>query len=140
VIWSRAFEKMSGQDDHDVRASISTRPLATRWRSRWGDLARDRGRKLAMLLRRPRYVCMIDAAEVIKSFDRPVTREFAANSKTDESLSRLCGRVSYLAISSAREYLFASAGGPAMRRRSIARSMPRARASNFGRRVRAPIT
>ena len=69
--------------------------------------ARDRGRQLAMLGGDPRYVCMIDAAEVIKSFDP------AGNARIRgefEELMRIypgfAAGYSYLAIVYAREYLF----------------------------------
>jgi adenylate cyclase len=107
VIWSRAFEKMSGKDDRDIErhliiqlANALVQPFGVIW-------ARDRGRQLAMLGGDPRYVCMIDAAEVIKSFDP------AGNARIRDELEELmkvypgfAAGYSYLAIVYAREYLF----------------------------------
>jgi tetratricopeptide (TPR) repeat protein len=113
VIWSRAFEKMSGKHDHDVErhlivqlANALAQPFGVIW-------ARDRGRQLAMLGGDPRYVCMIDAAEVIKSFDP------AGNARIRGELEELmkaypgfAAGYSYLAIIYAREYLFGFGGRP----------------------------
>jgi tetratricopeptide (TPR) repeat protein len=107
VIWSRAFEKMSGKDNDDVErrlilqlANALVQPFGVIW-------ARDRGRQLAMLGGDPRYVCMIDAAEVIKSFDP------AGNARIRGELEELmtvypgfAAGYSYLAVIYAREYLF----------------------------------
>jgi tetratricopeptide (TPR) repeat protein len=107
VIWSRAFEKMSGKDDDGIErylilqlANALVQPFGVIW-------ARDRGRQLAMLGGDPRYVCMIDAAEVIKSFDP------AGNARIRDELEQLMriypgfsAGYSYLAIVYAREYLF----------------------------------
>jgi TolB-like protein len=107
VIWSRSFEKMSGKDNADIErhlilqlANALVQPFGVIW-------ARDRGRQLAMLGGDPRYVCMIDAAEVIKSFDP------AGNARIRGELEELmkvypgfAAGYSYLAIVYAREYLF----------------------------------
>jgi tetratricopeptide (TPR) repeat protein len=113
VIWSRAFEKMSGKDNDDIErplilqlANALVQPFGVIW-------ARDRGRQLAMLGGDPRYVCMIDAAEVIKSFDP------AGNARIRRELEDLmkaypgfAAGYSYLAIIYAREYLFGFGGRP----------------------------
>lgn len=107
VIWSRSFEKMSGKDNDDIErhlilqlANALVQPFGVIW-------ARDRTRQLAMLGGDPRYVCMIDAAEVIKSFDP------AGNARIRSELEDLmkiypgfAAGYSYLAIIYAREYLF----------------------------------
>jgi tetratricopeptide (TPR) repeat protein len=113
VIWSRSFEKMSGKEDdgierHLIRqlANAVVQPFGVIW-------ARDRGRQLAMLGGDPRYVCMIDAAEVIKSFDP------AGNARIRGEIEELmkvypgfAAGYSYLAIVYAREYLFGSGRRP----------------------------
>ncbi len=113
VVWSRSFEKLSGKDNHDVErqlivqlANALVQPFGVIW-------ARDRGRQLAMLGGDPRYVCMIDAVEVIKSFDP------AGNARIRGELEELlkvypgfAAGYSYLAIVYAREYLFGYGGRP----------------------------
>ena len=106
VIWSRAFEKMSGKDDDGIErqlilqlANALVQPFGVIW-------ARDRGRQLAMLGGDPRYVCMIDAAEVIKSFDPAGNARIRATAgAADRDRSRFCDRVPMLAALYAREYL-----------------------------------
>src|SRR5260370_23255357 len=113
VIWSRSFEKMSGKDDDEVERHL-IRQLANALVQPFGVIwARDRGRQLAMLGGDPRYVCMIDAAEVIKSFDP------AGNARIRRELEELmkvypgfAAGYSYLAIVYAREYLFGFGGRP----------------------------
>jgi len=113
VTWSRSFEKMSGKDDDDIErhlilqlANALVQPFGVIW-------ARDRGRQLAMLDGDPRYVCMIDAAEVIKSFDPAgnarIRRELEDLMKTYPGFA---AGYSCLAIIYAREYLFGIGAHP----------------------------
>jgi len=107
VVWSRAFDKMSGKYDENIErnlilqlASALVQPFGVIW-------ARDRERQLAMVGGDPRYRSMISAAEVIKSFDP------AGNARIRDEIEQLMRTYPgfapgycYLAVIYAREYLF----------------------------------
>jgi len=138
VIWSRDSENVrQGQRRRRAQTDLElSNAVVQPFRLIW---ARDLRAAVHMVGGDPRYVGMMDAAEVIKSFD-PVA------SRIRDELENLDGRLPGLRririslVVYAREYCSGSARVRAIRRRSIAHSRPRAKASSCARKAARAYT
>jgi tetratricopeptide (TPR) repeat protein len=113
VIWSRAFERLSGEASGDTERKVILE-LATSIVHPYGIIwAHDRGKQIGANSLDPRYRALIEAGEAIRSFDP------AAHVRARAELERLTaidpafavGR-SILSLIYAREHLFGFAARP----------------------------
>jgi tetratricopeptide (TPR) repeat protein len=84
VIWSRAFERLSDADGGGETERNIIRELATALVQPYGVIsANDRAKRLGTNLLDPRYACLLEGGDALRSFDP------AAHARAREGLERL---------------------------------------------------